>query len=117
MLVEHAAQWAWQAMGGTRIEVLCTFLVFLGVLLVARCLQWLRYVRSLPPGPWGVPVFGYLPFLKGDVHLRYGELAKKYGPMFSGYGKCVYNHVTTVMLDNSPPLYHDFSRPPRFFDF
>ncbi|XP_031367129.1 cytochrome P450 18a1 isoform X2 [Apis dorsata] len=55
MLVEHAAQWAWQAMGGTRIEVLCTFLVFLGVLLVARCLQW----------------------------LRYGELAKKYGPMFS----------------------------------
>lgn len=83
MLVEHATQWAWQAMGGTRIEVLYTFLVFLGVLLVVRCMQWLRYVRSLPPGPWGVPVFGYLPFLKGDVHLRYGELAKKYGPMFS----------------------------------
>ncbi|OAD52306.1 Cytochrome P450 18a1 [Eufriesea mexicana] len=83
MLVEHAKHWAWQAMGGTRIEVLYTFLVFLGVLLVARCLQWLRYVRSLPPGPWGVPVFGYLPFLKGDVHLQYGELAKKYGPMFS----------------------------------
>ncbi|KOC66607.1 Cytochrome P450 18a1 [Habropoda laboriosa] len=83
MLVEHATQWASQAIGGTRIEILCTFLVFLGVLLVARCLQWLKYVRSLPPGPWGVPVFGYLPFLKGDVHLRYGELAKKYGPMFS----------------------------------
>ncbi|XP_076639929.1 cytochrome P450 18a1 [Colletes latitarsis] len=83
MLVEHAAQWTWQAMGGTRIEVLYTLLVFLAVLLVARCLQWLKYVRSLPPGPWGVPVFGYLPFLKGDVHLRYGELAKKYGPMFS----------------------------------
>ena len=70
-------------MGGTRVEVLYTFLVFLGVLLVARCLQWLKYVRALPPGPWGVPVFGYLPFLKGDVHLQYGELAKKYGPMFS----------------------------------
>nr|XP_034178596.1 cytochrome P450 18a1 isoform X1 [Osmia lignaria] len=83
MFVEHAAQWAWKAMGGTRIEVLYTLLVFIGVLLVARCLQWLRYVRSLPPGPWGVPVFGYLPFLKGDVHLQYGELAKKYGPMFS----------------------------------
>ena len=83
MLVEHATQWAWQVMGGTRIEVLCTFLVFVGALLIARCLQWLRYVRALPPGPWGVPVFGYLPFLKGDVHLRYGELAKKYGPMFS----------------------------------
>ena len=83
MLVEHATQWAWQVMGGTRIEVLCTFLVFVGALMIARCLQWLRYVRALPPGPWGVPVFGYLPFLKGDVHLRYGELAKKYGPMFS----------------------------------
>ncbi|XP_076179782.1 cytochrome P450 18a1 isoform X1 [Ptiloglossa arizonensis] len=83
MLVQHAAQWTWQAMGGTRIEVLYTLLVFLCVLLVTRCVQWLKYVRSLPPGPWGVPVFGYLPFLKGDVHLRYGELAKKYGPMFS----------------------------------
>ncbi|KAG7188511.1 hypothetical protein KM043_008145 [Ampulex compressa] len=70
-------------MGGTRIEVLYTLLVFLGVLLVVRCIQWLRYVRTLPPGPWGVPVFGYLPFLKGDAHLQYGELAKKYGSMFS----------------------------------
>ncbi|XP_033339121.1 cytochrome P450 18a1 isoform X1 [Megalopta genalis] len=83
MLVEYAAQWTWQAMGGTRIDVLCTFLVFFGALLAARCLQWVKYVRSLPPGPWGVPVFGYLPFLKGDVHLQYGELAKRYGPMFS----------------------------------
>ncbi|XP_035736403.1 cytochrome P450 18a1-like [Vespa mandarinia] len=83
MLVEHAAQWIWKAMGGTRIEALYTLLVFLGVLLIVRCIQWLRYIRTLPPGPWGVPVFGYLPFLKGDVHLQYGELAKKYGSMFS----------------------------------
>lgn len=83
MLVEHIAQWVWRAMGGSRVEVLYTLLVFVGALLIVRCIQWLRYVRTLPPGPWGLPILGYLPFIKGDVHLRYCELAKKYGSMFS----------------------------------
>ncbi|EZA54128.1 hypothetical protein DMN91_001114 [Ooceraea biroi] len=83
MLVEHIAQWLWRAMGGTRVEVFYTLLVFIGVLLMVRCIQWLRYVRTLPPGPWGVPILGYLPFIKSDLHLRYSELAKKYGSMFS----------------------------------
>jgi len=83
MLVEHIAQWVWRAMGGNRVEVSYTLLVFVGVLLMVRCVQWLRYVRTLPPGPWGLPIFGYLPFIKRDVHLMYSELAKKYGSMFS----------------------------------
>nr|CAD7439766.1 unnamed protein product [Timema bartmani] len=64
-------------------DVYRTLLVFLAVIVAVRLLQMFREVRSLPPGPWGFPVIGYLPFLKGDAHLHFKELAKKYGSMFS----------------------------------
>jgi 26-hydroxylase len=39
--------------------------------------------RALPPGPRGLPLVGYLPFLGGDAHLCFADLAEKYGPIFS----------------------------------
>lgn len=82
--MEYIAQWIWQTVGGTRSDVFYTLLVFVGVLVLVRCIQRFRYLRTLPPGPWGMPIFGYLPFLKkSDLHLRFGELSKKYGSMFS----------------------------------
>ncbi|KAK8773493.1 hypothetical protein V5799_011975 [Amblyomma americanum] len=50
---------------------------------------WLRPGRDntsrapLPPGPWGVPVLGYLPFLRGQQHVVFKRIAEKYGPVFS----------------------------------
>lgn len=67
-----------------RRELLYSFLVFTIVcLIVNRLIQWLNYVRTLPPGPWGLPIFGYLPFVKGDLHVMFGKLAAKYGSVFS----------------------------------
>lgn len=60
-----------------------TLLVFLIVLVFVRLIQIFRECKSLPPGPWGLPIFGYLPFLKNEMHLHFGELAKKYGSLFS----------------------------------
>ncbi|KAI7754200.1 hypothetical protein M8C21_019725, partial [Ambrosia artemisiifolia] len=37
----------------------------------------------LPPGPYGLPFVGYLPFLGYNLHERFTEMAKKYGPIFS----------------------------------
>ncbi|KAG9452444.1 hypothetical protein H6P81_005348 [Aristolochia fimbriata] len=37
----------------------------------------------LPPGPPGLPLVGYLPFLRQDLHCFYAELAKTHGPIFS----------------------------------
>ncbi|CAN8012474.1 unnamed protein product [Ixodes pacificus] len=37
--------------------------------------------RPLPPGPTGVPVLGYLPFLASSPHVTYQRLAGRYGPI------------------------------------
>lgn len=39
--------------------------------------------RNLPPGPWGLPFVGYLPFLSKKPYLDFKQLAKKYGNVFS----------------------------------
>ncbi|GIX69326.1 cytochrome P450 2A10 [Caerostris extrusa] len=39
--------------------------------------------RKLPPGPWGVPVLGYYPFLSATPGNDFMELSKKYGKVFS----------------------------------
>lgn len=37
------------------------------------------------PGPWGIPILGYLPFMKtgGAPHLWYLRKSAKYGDVFS----------------------------------
>nr|AGU36299.1 cytochrome P450 CYP18B3 [Spodoptera littoralis] len=43
-----------------------------------------KYYKSLPPGPWGLPLLGILPFLnRRPPHLVYLNMAKKYGDVFS----------------------------------
>lgn len=59
-----------------------TLLVFTVVLFIVRCLQISKRLWSLPPGPWGFPILGYLPFVKGDLHLHFRDLTQKYGSMF-----------------------------------
>ncbi|KNA23700.1 hypothetical protein SOVF_022430 [Spinacia oleracea] len=45
----------------------------------------------LPPGPRGLPLVGYLPFLGSNLHQSFKELASIYGPIFKfrlGIKKC-----------------------------
>ncbi|KAL0326516.1 UNVERIFIED_CONTAM: Flavonoid 3'-monooxygenase [Sesamum angustifolium] len=37
---------------------------------------------SPPPGPWGLPIVGFLPFLRPDMHIQFTELARQYGPIY-----------------------------------
>ncbi|KAK9059248.1 hypothetical protein SSX86_021867 [Deinandra increscens subsp. villosa] len=51
--------------------------------LVLLWYKWLNTTNSLPPGPYGLPVVGYLPFLGPNLHEIFTDMAHKYGPIFS----------------------------------
>ncbi|KFM67322.1 Cytochrome P450 2J2, partial [Stegodyphus mimosarum] len=46
-------------------------------------LRWVVKRKNFPPGPMGLPIVGYLPFLTKNVHLKLMDLGKKYGEVFS----------------------------------
>ncbi|XP_071730778.1 geraniol 8-hydroxylase-like [Rutidosis leptorrhynchoides] len=50
--------------------------------------KWMLYYTKnpktlLPPGPYGLPILGYLPFFGSQVHEIFTSMANKYGPIFS----------------------------------
>ncbi|XP_037286177.2 cytochrome P450 2H2 [Rhipicephalus microplus] len=63
------------------------------------------------PGPGGVPILGYLPFLQGPYHVTFKELGKQYGPIIKLRLGCkdvlVLNDLTSIKegLSNPDVLY------------
>ncbi|XP_076348012.1 cytochrome P450 18a1-like [Tachypleus tridentatus] len=59
-------------------------LIFIMVLLITRLLFLSRSHSRLPlpPGPRGLPLFGFLPFLGRDFHLTLTSLARTYGSVY-----------------------------------
>lgn len=72
--------------------------------------------KRLPPGPRGIPLLGYLPFIWKPYHVVFKELSEKYGPIIrlqlGVKSVVVLNDVTSVRegLSNPDVLYrpHDF---------
>ena len=49
--------------------------------LLYKCFKWEKQCE--PPGPWSLPVVGYLPFLNREKpNVQFSELSKKYGNVF-----------------------------------
>lgn len=54
-------------------------LLFLIALIAAR----IYLARpKLPPGPWGLPICGFLPFLGKEFHLTLTRLGQRFGPIY-----------------------------------
>ncbi|KAJ8725545.1 hypothetical protein PYW08_003728 [Mythimna loreyi] len=77
-----------------RLSVTLVF-VAIGALCALWTLLASRQMNKLPPGPWGPPVVGYLPFL-GVRHQTFLELAHHYGALFSAR---LGNQLTIVISD------------------
>ena len=56
--------------------------VLLVVLLLVCWYLRRRSSKREPPGPWGVPLLGYLPFLGKKMNLTLFRLSQKYGDVF-----------------------------------
>ncbi|CAH0604588.1 unnamed protein product [Chrysodeixis includens] len=86
----------WQVMNYCVSRISLPLLLVAGAaLLVLRLVALVQEMRKLPPGPWGPPVVGYLPFL-GVRHKTFLELARNYGALFSAR---LGNQLTIVLSD------------------
>ncbi|KAL8064420.1 hypothetical protein ABFX02_01G088700 [Erythranthe guttata] len=62
-------------------------LALLSVFFLLVSIVWYSWIfknwtKKLPPGPRGVPILGYLPFLSHNLHIQLTDLARKYGPIY-----------------------------------
>ncbi|KAL0296164.1 UNVERIFIED_CONTAM: cytochrome [Sesamum radiatum] len=64
-----------------------------------------RRTPTLPPGPRGLPILGYLPFLGNNLLHQFGDLARQYGPIYKLY---LGNKLCVVI--NSPSLVKEVVR-------
>ncbi|KAI3691676.1 hypothetical protein L6452_31478 [Arctium lappa] len=80
------------------------------------------YIRKgrtpLPPGPYCLPVIGYLPFLSSNLHERFTHMSHRFGPIFSlrlgsklhvvinsvDLAKAVARDLDQTFANRSPPL-------------
>lgn len=52
--------------------------------------------RKCPPGPWGLPFVGYLPWLDPEApYISFTNLARKYGPIYGLWMGSVYTVVVS----------------------
>lgn len=80
----------------------------------------LRRRRSnLPPGPRGLPIVGYLPFLGNEPHLKLHKLSKQYGDIFGLYLGTTYVVVVADYAAAKELLSKSSTadRPERLFQF
>ncbi|XP_064210742.1 cytochrome P450 306a1 isoform X1 [Tribolium castaneum] len=81
--------------------------VLLSFLLFIIAYTWLRRSRNLPPGPWNLPVIGYLAWLNPQFpYLTLTSLSKKYGPIYGLYLGSIY----TVVISDAKLIKKTFNK-------
>ncbi|CAN1748024.1 Flavonoid 3',5'-hydroxylase 2, partial [Linum perenne] len=64
------------------VTVLIPLAAFSSFLVSVLTKKWATKGAPLPPGPTGLPIVGYLPFLGVHLHHEFVKLAATYGPVY-----------------------------------
>ena len=56
-----------------------TLLLTCGVLSIYTVLLKIHKTLKLPPGPFGVPLLGIMPYIKKEFHLTLYDYSRKFG--------------------------------------
>ncbi|GJR65705.1 geraniol 8-hydroxylase-like protein [Tanacetum coccineum] len=106
-MISHI-QWSWDYV----LLFTCSIITF--------AILWCEFSSKarLPPGPRGLPLLGYLPFLDPNLHHGYTKLAQRYGPIFklklgskthivvgsSDLAKVVLREQDEIFANRDPPI-------------
>ncbi|XP_038215662.1 cytochrome P450 18a1-like [Zerene cesonia] len=85
-MILYILEYTWAYISSLSLQMIIRFiLVTLVVALISsHIVQKVNYLRKLPPGPWGLPILGCLPWMsQGAPHSWYLSLAARYGDLFS----------------------------------
>lgn len=61
----------------------------------------------LPPGPWGLPLLGYIPFIRKPWHIAFKELSDRYGPII----RLRLGHKDVVVLNDVGSIREGLANP------
>ncbi|CAN1186066.1 Flavonoid 3'-monooxygenase [Linum perenne] len=78
----------WEASSSDLRQLALIMTALVMVLIVVLWLLLERANETLPPGPCGLPIVGYLPFLSTQLHKRFTELAEVHGPVYKLWLGC-----------------------------
>ena len=107
-------------------DIVCSRETTTGVIILVAVAVLLWYIANiyntnLPPGPWGLPIVGYLPFLGSKPQETLLNLSHKYGDIFTicmgsfttvvvnGAEKIKETLVTNAGVFDSRPDFYTFS--------
>ncbi|XP_023746103.1 7-ethoxycoumarin O-deethylase [Lactuca sativa] len=82
MIVDSWWSW-WSEVTSKKVEMLTFPVLTLSAISIAILVYISRKTRSrLPPGPRGLPVVGYLPFLGANLLDEFTKMGQRFGPIF-----------------------------------
>ncbi|XP_077229984.1 flavonoid 3'-monooxygenase CYP75B137-like isoform X2 [Tasmannia lanceolata] len=83
-LISNVSSWRSEVLNqkaGAKMLVSIALFLIAWYVWIAR--KWSKGHFPLPPGPRGLPLIGFLPFLDTELHSQFEKLAKIYGPIMN----------------------------------
>ncbi|GKB10910.1 cytochrome P450 [Tanacetum coccineum] len=84
-LLHNLGSWWWQVSNSNEFTKAIVIISVVTIAILWYTLSFSSSSQTLPPGPRSLPIIGYLPFLKPELHKQFTNLAHTYGPIFKIY--------------------------------